>query len=207
MQKSTRLQHISCVPRQDADEGTYGRFGTEHNPPVHVLPGKNEKSKVSMGNLQPAQNLKRFCSGLYGVHKKKHVLRVLLVLDALAQRKDRHREFISQAPIAGAIMDFSTAAGMAVFVICRNCWFSCRCSSCILRTDDTECLALDFKERAPAGFAGLFEHFTPFEEVFSHYFIFFAHWHTFTVVLIFNLYMPVRHINYRYTGRCSHAKP
>jgi len=168
---------------------------------------KKEKSKVSRGNLQPAQNLKRFCSGLYGVHKKKHVLRVLLVLDALAERKDRHRKFISQAPITGAIMDFTTAAGMAVFVICRTCWFSCRRSRCILRTDNTERFSLDFKERASAGFAGLFEHFTPFEEIISHNFIFFAHRHSITVGLIFNLYMPVRHINYRYTGRCSHAKP
>ena len=48
MQKSTRLQHISCVPRQDADEGTYGRIGTEHNLPVHVLPGKaaGKKGKI-----------------------------------------------------------------------------------------------------------------------------------------------------------------
>ena len=84
---------------------------------------KKEKSKVGMGNLQPAQNLKRFCSGLNGVHKKKHVLRVFLVLDALAQRKDGHREFISQALITGALMDFTTAAGMAVFVICLNSRF------------------------------------------------------------------------------------
>ncbi|MCK7468243.1 MAG: hypothetical protein MZU91_09040 [Desulfosudis oleivorans] len=77
-------------------------------------------------------------------------------------------------------MIYATPAGVAMFVMCLGCRFRAGLvtAGCILRTDDTECLSLDFKERASAGFTGLFEHFTPFEEVFSHYFVFFAHWHT-----------------------------
>jgi len=164
-----------------------------------------------MGRLQLAQDPKRFRAGFHGIHQEKHVLRVLLVLDALAEGKDGHCEFIGKTPVAGFIMVFAAGAGVAMFVMGRgnrDSLFRARGrSSRLFRTDDTEGLSLDFEERASACFTGLFEHFTPFEEVFSHYFIIFAHWHVFTVGLIFNLYMPVTHINYRYTGRCSHAKP
>ena len=175
-----------------------------------------------MRKLHLDEKLKRLGAGFDGIHQEKHILGILLVLDALAEGEDGHREFIDKATIAGIFMVFVTSAGLAVivvwlmvlatatgvtvFVMCRgDCTRGC-CGPPLL-TDDTEFLSLDFKKRTSAGFAGLFEHFTPFEEVFSHYFIFFAHCHVFTVGLIFNLYMPVTHINYRYTGRCSHAKP
>jgi hypothetical protein len=87
------LDQIQCC------QAAYG-FGyswldrTGHHPPVHLLPKKKEPSKVSWGGLQPAQPLKRFRAGFYRIHQEKHVLRVLLVLYALAEREDSHREFI-----------------------------------------------------------------------------------------------------------------
>jgi len=152
--------------------------------------GKMREDRI-IRNLQPAQNLERLGPGLHRVHQGEDMVCVLLVVDPLAERMDRHCKFFCQQPpflFTGArilVMIHATGTTGVVIVIMgvgrfsrlRSRGFLGRCRflrGLVLSAHYTERLALDFKERAAAGRAALFEHFTPFEEVFSHDFVFFS---------------------------------
>jgi len=82
------------------------------------------------------------------------------------------REPAVLAPAGILIVILATGAGFAMVVVMdvgRSCGLHSSMGSrrgrlCgrILGTDHAEGLALDFKERAAAGFTGLFKHFSPF---------------------------------------------
>gem|GEM_PF-82469 len=104
---------------------------------------------------------------------------VLLVVDPLAEREDGHRKFVGKhSAFAGVFaMAFTTYAW-----ICRLTGvnrfvsrFFCRlCIPLVLCADNTEGLTLDFKHRAAALPAGLFEHLASLEEVLGHDLVFFS---------------------------------
>jgi hypothetical protein len=139
--------------------------------------------------LQPAQNFQRLGSTLHRIHQDKNLFWVPLVLDAQAQGMDGVGKLLREPALivialAGILIVILATGALAMVVVmgvgCPRGLRDSMGSRCgvlrgpVLGTDHAEGLALDFKERTSAGFAGLFKHFASLEEVLCHNFIFFS---------------------------------